>query len=144
MKSSPILRNPGGRAVLDMQIERNEQRDYHEDYFRGRTGRRTRMGNRGEGGEGGDDNNAERRDSDASGMSDSPGHDDAFSPKGAEEYEGQDRNGHSRHTFSPEPPDAPDSHSFGELYIFSYGVMVFWNFTERQEKVGTLFGSCDN
>jgi uncharacterized Rmd1/YagE family protein len=24
--------------------------------------------------------------------------------------------------------------SFGEMYIFGYGVVVFWNFTERQEK----------
>jgi len=29
---------------------------------------------------------------------------------------------------------APDATTFGEMFVFSYGVVVFWNFTERQEK----------
>jgi uncharacterized Rmd1/YagE family protein len=33
IRSSPALKNPGGKAVLDEEIERSEQRDYHEGYF---------------------------------------------------------------------------------------------------------------
>lgn len=125
VKSSPILKNPGGRAVLDVQMERNEARDYHEDYFRGR--RKHRMASMGS-----DDMSGEE------GIyGGSPGN-DPLSPKegrdGRRDSEGNG-NGHSRTAFSPEPPDAPDASSFAELYIFSYGVVVFWNFTERQEKV---------
>jgi uncharacterized Rmd1/YagE family protein len=29
---------------------------------------------------------------------------------------------------------APDAKSFAEMLVFSYGVVVFWNFTEHQEK----------
>ncbi|KAK6344795.1 hypothetical protein TWF718_006752 [Orbilia javanica] len=121
VKSSPILKNPGGKAVLDMQIERNEQRDYHEEYFRGRSGR--------------------RKMSDGLGLvdpevhlSDSPTQDNPLSPKAGDFEERRDSNGHSRNTFSPEPPDAAEASSFAEMYIYSYGVVVFWNFTERQEK----------
>ncbi|KAF3916052.1 hypothetical protein ABW21_db0203962 [Orbilia brochopaga] len=123
VKGSPILKNPGGRAVLDMQIERNEQRDYHEEYFRGRTGRRRVS----------DDIGMVDPDRRLSGLSDSPTAETPLSPKGDFD-ERREGNGHSRNTFSPEPPDAPEADSFAELYIFSYGVAVFWNFTERQEK----------
>ncbi|KAF3921626.1 hypothetical protein AA313_de0207757 [Arthrobotrys entomopaga] len=122
VKSSPILKHPGGKAVLDMQIERNEQRDYHEEYFRGRTGRRRVS-----------DDIGMVDHTQISALSDSPPiGDNPLSPKEFEERRGS--NGHSRNTFSPEPPDAPEASSFAELYIFSYGVVVFWNFTERQEK----------
>ncbi|EPS42536.1 hypothetical protein H072_3495 [Dactylellina haptotyla CBS 200.50] len=125
VKSSPILKNPGGRAVLDMQIERNEQRDYHEEYFRGRTGRRRVS----------DDIGMIDPDRQISALSDSPPIGDSLlSPKSNEFDERRGSNGHSRNTLSPEPPDAPEASSFAELYIYSYGVAVFWNFTERQEK----------
>jgi uncharacterized Rmd1/YagE family protein len=29
---------------------------------------------------------------------------------------------------------APDAKNFAEMFVFSYGVVVFWNFTETQEK----------
>jgi len=29
---------------------------------------------------------------------------------------------------------APNALTFGEMFVFSYGVVVFWNFTEKQEK----------
>ncbi|KAF3481288.1 uncharacterized protein GIQ15_04047 [Arthroderma uncinatum] len=32
------------------------------------------------------------------------------------------------------PSIPPNALSFAEMFIFSYGVVVFWNFTERQEK----------
>jgi uncharacterized Rmd1/YagE family protein len=33
VRSSAALKNAGGKAVLDEEIERNERRDYHEEYF---------------------------------------------------------------------------------------------------------------
>ena len=33
VRSSPALKSPGGKTVLDEEIERNEQRDHHEGYF---------------------------------------------------------------------------------------------------------------
>jgi uncharacterized Rmd1/YagE family protein len=32
------------------------------------------------------------------------------------------------------PRIPPNALNFGEMFVFSYGVAVFWNFTERQEK----------
>jgi uncharacterized Rmd1/YagE family protein len=29
---------------------------------------------------------------------------------------------------------APDAKNFAEMFVYSYGVVVFWNFTEHQEK----------
>lgn len=113
IRSSPILKSPGGKAVLDEEIERSEARDYHEGYF--------------------DDN-------------------DAYSVRGGEE---SPRDGHqvqihrsnsqrrrrddtpkAAHVQRSDSPNriAPDATTFGEMFVFSYGVCVFWNFTERQEK----------
>jgi uncharacterized Rmd1/YagE family protein len=33
IRSSPVLKSPGGKAVLDEEIDRNERRNYHEGYF---------------------------------------------------------------------------------------------------------------
>src|SRR5436190_10983577 len=33
IRSSPVLKSAGGRAVLDEEIERNERRGYHEEYL---------------------------------------------------------------------------------------------------------------
>lgn len=40
---------------------------------------------------------------------------------------------HALRSSSP-PRIAPDAFAFAEMYIFSYGVAVFWNFTPNQEK----------
>jgi uncharacterized Rmd1/YagE family protein len=40
----------------------------------------------------------------------------------------------NRITFNPNNSLIPDAKNFGEVFIFSYGVVVFWNFTEHQEK----------
>ncbi|KAK3393702.1 hypothetical protein B0H63DRAFT_406974 [Podospora didyma] len=37
-------------------------------------------------------------------------------------------------SFSPINRLVPDAKHFAEMFVFSYGVVVFWNFTERQEK----------
>ena len=108
VRSRPILKTPGtGKTVLDLEIERSEQRDHHEGYFE----------------------------------------DDAY------EHPSPER-GHeipSHFTNRPSTPErsnpfrhdddvssmnrlAPDAKNFAEMFVYSYGVVVFWNFTEHQEK----------
>ncbi|KAI9868076.1 MAG: hypothetical protein M1813_006821 [Trichoglossum hirsutum] len=104
IRSSPILKSPGGKAVLDEQIERSEQRDYHEGYFEDTEHYEYEVrSSDGEGNQNGHRGRAETR---------------------------------QRGTHSPraESPEVTDALTFGEMFVFSYGVVVFWNFTERQEK----------
>lgn len=117
VRSRPIMKTPGtGKTVLDLEIERSEWRDHHEGYFE----------------------------------------EDAFLA------DGSPKNGqHVPSTFSdpspspsPSPPDqfdenpfrhgqdgtsqinrlAPEAKNLAEMFVFSYGVVVFWNFSEHQEK----------
>ena len=112
IRSSPVLKNPGGKAVLDEEIERSELRDYGEGYFEENEGGR-------------------------------------FGVKGTEEGDSPRRgsaeeanvNGYSPEEREPndEPASSPEKETlnafrFAEMFVFSYGVVVFWNFTERQEK----------
>ncbi|TID26567.1 sporulation protein RMD8 [Venturia nashicola] len=107
IRSSPTLKNPGGKSVLDEEIERNERREYHEGYF---------------------------GDTESYGIRGHDRNEDVESP----------RNGSAR-SYSPSPGDSPkrsispprigpSALSFAEMFVYSYGVVVFWNFTERQEK----------
>jgi uncharacterized Rmd1/YagE family protein len=100
VRSSPVLKSPGGKSLLDEEIERNERLEYHEGYF-----------------EDTDEYGVGRRDSNS--PSDSPGDSGATI--------GTHRSG------SPQRI-APNALSLAEMFVFSYGVVVFWNFTERQEK----------
>jgi len=108
IRSSPVLKSPGGKAVLDEEIERSERRDYHDGYFedtesygvRGNEGNYESPRNE----EGRQHNDDGRRGSDLSRRSESP------------------------------TRIAPDAFTFAEMFVFSYGVAVFWNFTEKQEK----------
>ncbi|KAK4998112.1 hypothetical protein LTR28_013762, partial [Elasticomyces elasticus] len=118
VRSSPVLKSPGGKNVLDEQIEANERREYREGWLedrdsysvRGESPRDERdnpMGTRSAGdNDAHGDENHHRRESDSSNL-DFP---------------------------SSPTPVAPDAMSFAELLIFSYGVAVFWNFTPHQEK----------
>ncbi|MCJ1448653.1 MAG: hypothetical protein MMC23_009170 [Stictis urceolatum] len=106
IRSSPVLKSPGGKAVLDEEIERNERRDYNEGYFEeeGEVERFSIRGNEGDSPQQHDRSRSPRRDSNNSARSMSPNR------------------------------ISPDALTFGEMYIFSYGVTVFWNFTANQEK----------
>ncbi|KAH8682275.1 hypothetical protein BX600DRAFT_374220 [Xylariales sp. PMI_506] len=106
VRSRPILKTPGtGKTILDLEIERSERRDEHMGYYE----------------------------------------DDAYGPR--HEGDGNHRSGddHGRdlgrfdqvgdhHSLSPVNALAPDAKNFAEMFVFSYGVVVFWNFTEQQEK----------
>ncbi|GAO17201.1 hypothetical protein UVI_02057570 [Ustilaginoidea virens] len=109
VRGRPMLKTPGtGKTMLDLEIERSEQRDHYKGYFA----------------------------------------DDAYTSPGSPRREGGES---SRYGPSSPPRNeaqqdaedgipsqinrlAPDAKSFGEIFVFSYGVVVFWNFTEHQEK----------
>lgn len=114
IRSSPVLKSPGGKAVLDEEIERNERRDYHEGYFEDTYAYSIRGGEESPRNESEEDRN--RR----------------------EEEERRRREetrvlAQGKRSDSPNRT-APDATTFAEMFVFSYGVVVFWNFTERQEK----------
>ncbi|KAK6214989.1 hypothetical protein QIS74_08008 [Colletotrichum tabaci] len=109
VRSRPIVKTPGsGKTVLDMEIERSEQRDYHEGYFEdavdtGSPMHGSPMNGNGVYGDG------------------------SSSPRHHREQSPDDLN------ISP-MARIPDAKLFAEMFLFSYGVVVFWNFTEHQEK----------
>ena len=109
IRSRPILKTPGtGKTVLDLEIERSEQRDHHMGYF---------------------DEHAYM------GSSPDQSHD---TPPGFGEHSPDDQDNFRRHDQDQNPSQmnrlAPDTKNFAELFVYSYGVVVFWNFTEHQEK----------
>ena len=117
VRSSPVLKSAGGKAVLDEQIEHNEQLNYGEGFFEDEDAERYSI----RGGEDGQSGHRERN---------------------QQELEQENRARLSRNesdresshgSFSPSRI-APNAFAFAEMFIFSYGVAVFWNFTERQEK----------
>lgn len=113
IRSSPVLKSPGGKAVLDEEIERSELRDYGEGYFEEDVGEH--FGVRGSEGE-----ESPRRPQDDHLVN-------GYRPNGTEEREAPAR------STSPSRV-ATKALKFAEMFVFSYGVVVFWNFTERQEK----------
>ena len=98
IRSSPVLRSPGGKSVLDEEMERSEQSVYHEGYFE----------------------DSQRYDEGSNGVDHSP-------PASR-----------SQQTYNPsqsfKPPSSSNATAFAEMFVFSYGVVVFWNLTEGQEK----------
>ena len=111
IRSSPVLKNPGGKAVLDEEIERSELRDYGEGFFEDDGGERFRVR------EFGDDESP-------SGEPNQMNGNDSHRRRGSDD---------NRRSTSPQRV-APNAFTFAEMFVFSYGVVVFWNFTERQEK----------
>ncbi|KAF2471035.1 sporulation protein RMD8 [Lindgomyces ingoldianus] len=112
VRSSPALKSPGGKTVLDEEIERNEQREYHEGYF----GDAEQYSIRG-------------------GEEESPGQSPHDRPQNEEQGEHSSDSSRRESIEDGAPPRVPpNALSFGEMFVFSYGVVVFWNFTERQEK----------
>lgn len=109
IRSSPVVKKPGGKSLLDEEIERNELRDHDEDYI----------------------------------VSEEHSFD-----RHSDEHETQARDGHhssfeASHSMSDNHPRilSPGSttptrlpYSVAEMFVFSYGVVVFWNFTAKQER----------
>jgi uncharacterized Rmd1/YagE family protein len=114
IRSSPVLKSPGGKAVLDEEIERSERRDYHEGYFEDTDTYGVRGGEESPRNE--SDEDRRRRE------------EEGRRTREETRILAQGRRGDSPNRI------APDATTFGEMFVFSYGVVVFWNFTERQEK----------
>lgn len=109
ISSSPPFKSAAGKTTLDEAIERSEQRDHHGAYY-------------------GEDE----------AQHSVPNPADQGTPEGEEQPM---LNGHRRDSSnsqrSMEENSAMtlrDAYRFAEMFIFSYGVVVFWNFSERQEK----------
>ena len=110
VRSSPALKGVGGKIFLDEAIARNEQRD-HRGYM------------------------AEYEDEHSVGGMESP-HDANEAISNGADGDVQERAQERRNSNSSltDPTIPTDAFAFAEMYVFSYGVVVFWNFTERQEK----------
>ncbi|PNY22534.1 Sad1-interacting factor 3 [Tolypocladium capitatum] len=106
VRGRPMLKTPGtGKTMLDLEIERSEGRHHHEGYFA----------------------------DDAYTAPESPERGDGFSGTFAP---ADDESRREREDGIPSQINrlAPDAKNFAEMFVFSYGVVVFWNFTEHQEK----------
>lgn len=134
IKSSPALKSAGGKAVLDEEIERSERRDYWEGYF----------------GSAEEDEHSVKGESPRESPEESPGEQDSRRKnRGASLEDGPTLHDDGRHRSDNEhdrrdsdqshrsvsPPRIPSNvFAFAEAFIFIYGVVVFWNFTEKQER----------
>ncbi|KAF5665472.1 sporulation RMD8 [Fusarium circinatum] len=108
VRSRPILKTPGtGKTVLDLEIERSEQRDHHEGYFED---------------DAYENPSPERGHEMPSHLTDRPS-----TPERSNPFRHDD-------DVSSMNRLAPDAKNFAEMFVYSYGVVVFWNFTEHQEK----------
>lgn len=164
LRSSPVLKFPGGKSLLDEEIERNELRDHHDDW----------MGEAEEHSVGGhnqpeEEHHHEASPQDPDGVSREE-HQEFLSQISEEDSRIQDytpeQDGQSSEEITPDLPLRRRRHSsddgqallrarstspvkssssmperpartlynVAEMFVFSYGVVVFWNFTERQEK----------
>lgn len=175
LRSSPVVKFPGGKSLLDEEIERNELRDHHDDYMyedeEHSVGGRNRPeeehhheaspqdsgehGSREEHPQGllgripEEDSRVQddqQKDSGDNGglrsSSKSPPDEEPQSEPAPRRRRHSYDDGHalSRERSSPpmltSQPQAPARtlYNVAEMFVFSYGVVVFWNFTERQEK----------
>ena len=144
VRSSPVVRNPGGRSVLDEQIEANEQRQYRDGWV----GESDEYSVRGDGhvqGYGNESAARQQRDGGEGGYRQAQPHTNgehttSFSQDWAQQDHDrrESSDSHSSTALSlPSPQNpaiSPAAHTVAELFIFSYGVAVLWNFTPHQEK----------
>lgn len=109
VRGRPILKTPGtGKTVLDIEIERSEQSDHHEGYFE-------------------DDAFTNPR---SPPDRESPLHSSVSPPTETVHNSGP----FGDDMTSPMNRLAPNAKNYAEMFVYSYGVVVFWNFTEYQEK----------
>lgn len=159
VRSSPIFRSAEGKVVLDEEIARNERRDYHDEYFTETEEHSVRNSEEQERRERRREQERDREDDDDHERDHTHDHEVGVERSNGRRQEERDttvrghsfhvehrddqpsiQNGDIRQPTSPvstrqsRPSIPPNALSFAEMFIFSYGVVVFWNFTERQEK----------
>ena len=114
VRSSPVLTDSGGKAVLDEEIERSERRDYEEGFFEEDQGKLFAI----------QDGDFPEESTKMPALDLQRTNRDASNRPNNSEHQGS-RSAHK---------GLLDALTFAEMFVFSYGVVVFWNFTERQEK----------
>lgn len=148
VRSSPVVKNPGGRSVLDEQIEANERREYR-DGWRDESNEYSVVGNEGY--------NSRRQEQLAEAQQRLEEEEqrqeehEQESHHNNQDHEAHHQNGathsppssrresnqsnHSSLSFpSPQASVSAEAPTLAELFVFSYGVAVLWNFTPNQEK----------
>jgi len=136
VRSSPVVKNPGGRSVLDEQIEANENRQYRDGWL-GESAEYSVRGN--------------EYQNPASTPPADPEQDEPLAqingdqePRIHEQWRAEDTDYQQRRESSdsstalsfpsPVAQVSPYASTVAELFIFSYGVAVLWNFGPNQEK----------
>ncbi|EGC41325.1 YagE family protein [Histoplasma capsulatum var. duboisii H88] len=136
IRSSPILKSAGGKAVLDEEIERNERRDYHDEYYAEEDEHSVKA--TGFDDAGAEERTTQREGDDGERLSETNGvtttNDEEQGQRGLLDSANKDGNTHNIPTTISAARIPPNALSFSEMFIFSYGVVVLWNFTEREEK----------
>ncbi|KAK5163798.1 Sad1-interacting factor 3 [Saxophila tyrrhenica] len=136
VRSSPVVKNPGGRSVLDEQIEANEQRQYRDGWL-GESAEYSVRGNEYQAQVGTPPTDAEHEEqlSRENGDHVSTSHED-WRPEDTD-YQRRRESSDSSNAMSfpsPQPTVSPYASTVAEVFIFSYGVAVLWNFSPNQEK----------
>lgn len=174
LRSSPVVKYPGGKSLLDEEIERNELRDHHDEYIGGIEehsvgGHHDHDAHQHEESPRSSDDHGSRENHEQNFLSllsqddnrireeqNTPGRSSALDQISSQ---GDDNNSEPtpprrRHSTDdthallrdrvPSPAPSPSLsvpqepartlYNVAEMFVFSYGVVVFWNFTERQEK----------
>jgi uncharacterized Rmd1/YagE family protein len=129
VRSSPVVKKPGGKSLLDEEIERNELRDHHDDYV-------MEAEEHSVGG-----HHHHQRHGSLHDISETLALDGTLINKFDEDLPHSDsetaRVSHPPAHASPGSAVTGPSrlpYDVAEMFVFSYGVVVFWNLTERQEK----------
>jgi len=116
LSSPPVVSAKGG-MVLDEAIERSEQRNYRGDFDEDEEEHSVR----------GDQNPEDAVPYEMTEQEDERPRTNGVRRDSTGDY--------SNRSVSPTGNTVPtDAHRYAEMFVFSYGVVVFWNFTERQEK----------
>ncbi|OJD25563.1 hypothetical protein ACJ73_03067 [Blastomyces percursus] len=131
IRSSPVLKSAGGKAVLDEEIERNERRDYHDEYYTEEDEHSVKAHEFD--GTGGSEERSTQGEGDDEGRAETNGV-TAHEEQGQHNRADKDGNAHNLYPAISVARIPPNALTFAEMFIFSYGVVVFWNFTEREEK----------
>lgn len=145
---SRVKSSPGGVQLMEQLIDHSEQIDHHFEYYSGLESGRTEH----EFEEHGDPHVALEEHSDvASWHSHDSDFDpsepqafsppkDTFKPRSTSPHKNKSPERESEGLEEPLSPESipvtktPDLSKHAEIFIFTYGVIVFWNFTEQQEK----------